>query len=636
MTQNSEIQKVLSNYWGYSRFRPLQEDIIKSVLDGNDTLALLSTGGGKSICFQVPGIILPGITLVVTPLIALMKDQVERLRKLGITAEAIYSGMTPREVELAVNHVLHSNTKFLYISPERLSSENFKDILRNSNISLLVVDEAHCISQWGYDFRPSYLRIAEIREVKPYIPVLALTATATPKVVNDIQQKLKFKKENVFTGLFERLNLAYVVYKDENKLGRLLRIVKGVPGQGIVYVRNRKKTREIAEFLRVNNISSDYYHAGLSPKDREKKQNDWIKGLTRIIVCTNAFGMGIDKADVRTVIHVDLPDSIEAYFQEAGRAGRDGRKSYPVLIYDDADLLDAEQFIGLSFPDPDYIRNVYKALGNYFNLAIGTGRDLVFDFEITEFSSRYNMKPISVFNALKFIEREGYLTLNDALHTASRFVFNVDKQELYKFQVENAQYDAFIKTLQRSYGGSFVEPVNLYEAELSRRMETTEEIIKQTLVNLHNLEIISYFPVSGKPQLQFLSEMVKSDDLHLSNENYKFRKTEAVKRLDAMINYALNTTICRSQLLVEYFGQKADKCGICDICIETHKRTLSEHEFNSIVDILKPILEIKIQKLDELIDLCPQYPPEKVIQVIRWLADNEKVNVIDHDSYSWK
>lgn len=635
MMQLPNIHEVLQKYWGYSRFRPLQEDIILSVLKGDDTLALLSTGGGKSICFQVPGICLPGLTLVITPLIALMKDQTERLKLLGIPAEAVYSGMTAREAELAMNHVMYGQAKFLYVSPERLTSEFFRETLRSVRISLIVVDEAHCISQWGYDFRPPYLRISEIRPMFPDVPVLALTATATPMVVKDIQQKLEFRKEKVFQGKYERPNLVYVVTKDENKLERLLRVLKGVPGQGIVYVRNRKKTRETSDFLRFHNISADYYHAGLPAKERVSRQSDWIQGFTRIIVCTNAFGMGIDKPDVRTVIHLDLPDSVEAYFQEAGRAGRDGKKSYAVLLYDEADLIDGERNLDTNFPEIDFIRNVYKALGNYYNLAIGTGRDQVFDMDITAFAKNYGLNPILTFNALKFIEREGYITLNEAMYASSRFVFNVSKQDLYKFQVEHPTLDILIKTMQRSYGGSFTEPVPVYEAELARRLETSEQIIKDLLNKMQQLGILTYFPITDKPQLSLTCELVKPEHLTISPENYKIRKADAVMRYNSLVEYATSTDKCRSKMLIEYFGQKTSHCGICDVCLESNKNVLSELEYNRIVEIIRPLLQLNELSIREMIDACESINADKVIKTVKWLVDNNKVIKLPQDLYKW-
>jgi len=635
MGQEINIHQVLLKYWGFSAFRPMQEEIIHSVLNDNDTLALLSTGGGKSICFQVPGLCLPGITLVITPLIALMKDQVERLKQLGVPAEAIYSGMPPRESELAMNHVIHDMAKFLYLSPERLSSSYFQEVLRNLKVSLIVVDEAHCISQWGYDFRPPYLKIADIRPLFPNVPLLALTATATIKVAADIQDKLKFTSGNVFRGDFYRPNLSYVVYKEENKLARLLKILKSVPGQGIVYVRNRKKTRETADFLKFNNISANYYHAGLTAKERSVRQSDWVQGYTRVIVCTNAFGMGIDKPDVRTVVHLDLPDSVEAYFQEAGRAGRDGKKSYAVLLYDEADLIDGENNLELNFPELEFIRKVYQALGNYFSLAVGTGRDLVFDMDITAFAKQYNMNPVLAFNALKFIEREGYISLNESMHTQSRFIYNVNKGDLYKFQVENPHFDMLIKTMQRSYGGSFTEPVAINEAELARRLETNEQTIKEALIRLHAMEIITYFPVTDKPQLSFLSELVKPEHISISPEIYRHRKDDARTRFNALVEYVSSNNKCRSQALIDYFGQKSPKCGICDVCIEENKSVLSELEFNRIVEIVKPMLQLNNLSISEIIDACDGFNAEKVIKAVTWLVDSGRVKQVNRDIYHW-
>lgn len=630
------FREVLKKYWGYSQFRPLQEEIIQSVIDGKDTLALLSTGGGKSVCFQVPGLILPGVTLVISPLIALMKDQVDRLRRMGIKAEAIYSGMHSREVELAINHIQYDQAKFLYISPERLSSSYFREIISHLRISLIVVDEAHCISQWGYDFRPPYLRIAEIRPHFPGVPVLALTATATQKVIKDIQSKLDFIKDNVLTGNFERPNLSYVVKKEENKNGNLLKVLKGVPGSGIVYVRNRKKTREIAQFLVLNKISADYYHAGLEPREREKKYTSWIKGNTRVIVCTNAFGMGIDKPDVRTVVHMDLPDTLEAYYQEAGRAGRDGKKSYAVLIFDEADVIDAEANHNLNFPTLDFIRTVYNALINYCQLVPGTGKDLVFDFDISDFAKTYNFKPILAFNSLKFIEREGYILLNEAMHSSSRFVFAASKADLYRFQVENPAFDELIKTMQRSYGGSFTEPVPINESEIAFRLDTQEKVVREMLQKLHNLEMISYFPLSGKPQLTFISEAVKAAGLSISPANYEERKNIATERMRALLRYANETNVCRSRYLISYFEQKVNNCGICDICLDESNKTLREKDFNRIVELIKPALEINKLNLQQVIEICDPISVEKVVMTLNWLIDNNRVEISEEQYYSWK
>jgi ATP-dependent DNA helicase RecQ len=630
------IRQVLSKYWGYSTFRPVQEDIINAVLSGKDTLALLPTGGGKSICFQVPGMMLEGVTLVITPLIALMKDQVENLRKRGITAEAIYSGMSPREIDLAINHVYHGTVKFLYLSPERLLTQRFLELIPSLKIGLIAVDEAHCISQWGYDFRPPYLRIAEIRQLLPGVPILALTATATRTVVNDIQLKLGFKQNNLFEKSFERRNLAYVVFKEEDKHKRLLKILKNVPGTGIVYVRNRRKTREIAEFLIKNGISADYYNAGLSAVDRERKQDNWKSGKSRVMVSTNAFGMGIDKADVRIVVHLDLPDSIEAYFQEAGRAGRDEKKAYGVLLYEESDILDARHNLELSYPDPDYIRQIYQSLGNYYQLTPGSGRDLAFDFEIADFCRQYNFKPIPVFNALKFIEREGFILLNEAIGNPSRILFNVRKDDLYRFQVENARYDPLIKMILRSYGGIFTEPAVINETELANRLSTTPDEIKKSLNYLTQQEILTYLPRRDKPQLTFSSELIRAVDLKISPEHYINRKKDAIKRLDSIIHYVTSSRSCRSKTLISYFGQTDIKrCGICDVCLNRNRAGLSELDFNNIVGIIKPLLRQQSLSMDVLVEACRNINEEKVIRAITWLVDNEKIEISEGGIFKW-
>lgn len=630
------MHQVLLHYWGYSSFRPVQEDIIRSVLEGRDTLALLPTGGGKSLCFQVPGLMIDGVTLVITPLIALMKDQVENLRKRKISAEAIYSGMTPRETDLAMNHVLHGQIKFLYISPERLLTSRFQTALDHIKVGLIAVDEAHCISQWGYDFRPPYLRIAEIRQRLPGVPVIALTATATKQVVSDIQDKLAFQSSNVFERSFERKNLAYVVFREENKLQRLLKICSNVPGTGIVYVRNRKKTREIAEFLIQNRIRADYYHAGLTPAERERKQDAWKNGTLRIMVSTNAFGMGIDKPDVRFVVHLDLPESPEAYFQEAGRAGRDEKKAYAVLLYEEADILDARHNIELSFPAVEIIRNVYRALGNYYSLIPGTGRDLVAEFDLADFCNNYHFKPVVVFNALHFLEREGYIALNAAFETNSKLLFNIQKDKLYQFQVENAFWDPLIKTVLRSYGGVFTEPVAINEQELAQRLSVSREVVVSWLHQLHKLEVLTYIPQTDKPRLTFSSELVKASDLTISPQIYDERLKEALRRLEAVISYAGSSSHCRSQLLIKYFGQTdTRRCGICDVCLERNKANLSELEFNNILEIIKPLLLRDTCSLQQLLDACPRISEDKVISAITWLTDNEKVLLAGDGIFKW-
>ncbi|MBK6967170.1 MAG: RecQ family ATP-dependent DNA helicase [Bacteroidales bacterium] len=630
------IHQVLSKYWGFSAFRPVQEDIINSVLAGKDTLALLPTGGGKSICFQVPGLLFDGLTLVITPLIALMKDQVENLRKRGIAAEAIFSGMSPREIDLAINHVFHGSVRFLYLSPERLLTQRFLDLIPSLKINLIAVDEAHCISQWGYDFRPPYLRIAEIRLLLPGVPVLALTATATLTVIKDIQLKLGFKFNNLYERSFERHNLAYVVFKEENKHARLLRILNNFPGTGIVYVRNRRKTREIAEFLVKNGISADFYNAGLPAGEREKKQDNWKSGRKRVMVSTNAFGMGIDKADVRLVVHLDLPESIEAYFQEAGRAGRDEKKAFAVLLYEESDILDARHNLELSYPEPDLIRKIYQSLGNYYQLTPGSGRDLAFDFEITDFCKQFDFKPVTVFNALKFIEREGFIMLNEAIGAPSRILINARKDDLYRFQVENARFDPLIKTILRSYGGVFTEPVAINESELANRLSVSSADIVSALNFLMKQEILTYMPRRDKPQLTFSSELIKAADLRISPEYYFNRKKDAYKRLDSIIQYATSSNTCRSKTLIGYFGQTDIKrCGICDVCLERNRAGLSELDFNNIVEIIKPLLKQQSLTMELMVEACRNISEEKVIRAVAWLADNEKIEISDGKMFKW-
>jgi len=636
MISGSLIHEILVKYWGYSNFRPLQEEIIHSVLSGFDTLALLPTGGGKSLCFQVPGIVKGGTTLVITPLIALMKDQVENLKKRGIQAEAIYSGMSPREIELVMNHAVHGALQFLYVSPERLQSEYFSSAIGHMNVKLLAIDEAHCISQWGYDFRPPYLQIADIRPILPGVPVLALTATATPEVVEDIQLKLGFSKKKVFEKSFERRNLAYVVFNDEDKHSRMLRIFKNVPGSGIVYVRNRRKTREVSDFLNKNGISADFYHAGLPGKERENKQDDWKGGRKRIMVSTNAFGMGIDKPDVRAVVHIDLPESIEAYFQEAGRAGRDEKKAYAVLLYEKSDILDAQHNIEVAYPAPDIIRAVYLSLGNYAQLPVGSGRDYSIDFEISEFCSRYNFKSVTVYNALKFIEREGYISLNDAIDAPSRLIIEAKKEDLYRFQVENAKFDPLIKTILRSYGGIFTEPAIISESELARRMGLSEQDLIKSIVYLQQAGIVTYFPRKSKPQLTFVSELIKASDLKVSPQNYLLRKQDAIKRLNAIIEYATNNNHCRSISLVAYFGQhNSNRCGICDVCINRNKAELSEFDFDAIVTFIKPQLKSKEMSIHQLVEVCRGMSEEKVLKAVAWLVDNGKITESQSGLYTW-
>ncbi len=618
-----DLHAILLKYWGFSSFRPLQEDIIRSVIDGRDTLALLPTGGGKSLCYQVPGVALEGLCIVVSPLIALMKDQVQALKEKGIKATGIYHGMSRVEIDKAVDNCVYGDVKFLYLSPERLTTDLIRSRMEKMNVNLLAVDESHCISQWGYDFRPPYLRIAEIRTLIPNTPVLALTATATPQVVNDIQEKLLFSSPKVFQKSFERKNLAYVVFREEDKLNRLLKICRNVPGTGVVYVRNRKRTREIARWLEQQGVSADFYHAGLTTLERDTKQNAWMKERTRIVVSTNAFGMGIDKPNVRFVVHMDLPDSPEAYFQEAGRAGRDGKKAYAILLFNESDIMDLKEFHERSFPPLKLIKRVYTCLGNYYQLAIGSGKDQSMPFELTTFAKNYGMDPFVVFNALGFLEKEGYLAVSEAMSNPSRIMFLVNNETLYRFQVANPGYDAFIELLLRSYSGLFSEFTKIRETDIAKRSGIPKDNVHKMLSELHDMQILHYKKQNEQPLITFLEERMSEADLTISKSVYKERKAFAGKRMNAMLDYARSSNRCRSLNLLAYFGETdALRCGQCDVCLEKNKTGVSSYEFDQIRDLVRQKIREEQVRLESLIhELDIRLSEKKVINVIRHLQD---------------
>lgn len=601
------IHEILKKYWGYDKFRPLQEDIITSVLNGCDTLALLPTGGGKSICFQVPAMALDGLCIVISPLIALMKDQVQHLKEKGIKAEAIVSGVSRAETERILNNSVYSDLKFLYVSPERLKSQYFMEFFKDMKVGLIAVDEAHCISQWGYDFRPPYLEIAAIREYHPGVPVMALTATATPAVVADIQDKLAFsKKRNVFRKSFYRDNLTYMAFFEEDKNGRMLRIINAIKGSGIVYVRNRRRTQEIAEFLYSKGIKSSFYHAGLSTEVRDVRQKKWMDGEIQVIVATNAFGMGIDKPDVRFVIHVDLPDSPEAYFQEAGRGGRDEKQAYAVILYDNTDIESLKQNLQMSFPSLTYIRNVYNAVCNFYRIPEGSGANVKFDFDPVAICNAYKMQVVPFFSALRFLEKEGLLMIPEKQETMSRVKILCDKQELYAFQVENRRYDDMLKLMLRLYGGLFTTHVTISEKLLAKKMMYDECDIVNFLRRLHQRGIIDYREKETSPQIVFLAERINPNDLYISDENYKILKDNAMVRMNAMVDYVCGTDRCRSSALLYYFGEKNNiRCGRCDVCIAQRRSSDREILQMRILEVLKtnPLtikkLCAEIPKLDE-------------------------------------
>jgi len=630
---HSDLHAVLLKYWGFSSFRPMQEDIIRSAIEGNDTLALLPTGGGKSLCYQVPGMSMEGLCIVVSPLIALMKDQVQALKDKGIKAVGIYHGLSKAEIDNAVDNCVYGDVKFLYMSPERLATDLIRSRITKMKVNLLAIDEAHCISQWGYDFRPPYLRIAEVRELIPHTPVLALTATATRQVVADIQEKLQFHNQKVFQKSFERKNLAYVVFNEEDKLGRLLKICNNVKGTGVVYVRNRKRTREISDWLKQKSIAADFYHAGLDGRERDARQDAWMKERIRVIVSTNAFGMGIDKPNVRFVVHMDLPDSPEAYFQEAGRGGRDGNKAYAILLFNQSDIIDLRKFHERSFPPLKEIKKTYDCLGNYYQLAMGSGKDQSMPFDLVSFANYYKLDPFLVFNALGFLEKEGYMAVSEALTNPSRIMFMVNNEELYRFQVANPRYDPFIKLLLRSYSGLFTEFTKIKEQDIAKRAGIDSELVKKMLNELHNMQIMYYKAQNEKPLITFLQGRMASSELSISKEVYKERKVFARQRMQAMIDYVLSDTTCRSLFLLHYFGETtALRCGQCDVCLQQNKAGVTDYEYKQLAELIKSRIKDEQISMEELIkNLDFNISEEKVINVLRYLRDNQMI-VEDSDT----
>ncbi|MBT7621231.1 MAG: RecQ family ATP-dependent DNA helicase [Lentimicrobiaceae bacterium] len=632
----TEAKKVLTNYWGFVKFRPMQEDIINSILEGVDTLALLPTGGGKSICFQVPALVMEGTCVIITPLIALMKDQVSNLKKKNIKAAAIYTGMHADEIEAVYSNALYGKLKFLYISPERLSNEVARSVISRMKMSVLAVDEAHCVSQWGYDFRPSYLKIADIRELIPDIPVLALTATATPDVAKDIMDKLNFKTTNEIKASFERRNLSYNIVREFDKTGVLIRKIKESKGSAIVYVRSRRKTRDLADVLVKNEISATYYHAGLNAKTRDVRQKEWTLGRTDVIVATNAFGMGIDKSNVRLVIHYDLPDSIESYFQEAGRAGRDQQQSMALLLFNSDDISRSKEMFKSSFPIMQTIKAVYTALGNFFQIPEGSGKDTAYDFDISYFASNYGFDVLEVYNSIKFLEKEGFLTYIQAAGQFSKLFVPISKEELYRFMVEHPGSDRLLKEIMRSYSGIFSDYVNINESLLANRADLKKDDVVQKLKFFSKNKIISYIPIKTKPQIIYAYERLSSKHIMLSDSNYKNQKNAAEKRLNSLFEYVNNGIDCRSKTLLEYFGEKkVRRCGICDVCISDNKLDLNEVEFYAIENQLKENLKIDSKRFYELVPLIKGYQEDDIIQVLRWLIDNNRIIRHKDESLTW-
>ena len=631
----SIFTEILEKYWGYNNFRNPQDIIIESIAAGKDTLGLMPTGGGKSITFQVYSLSQPGVCLVITPLIALMKDQVENLKQKKIKAAAIYSGMTKQEIEIILQNVIYGDFKFLYISPERLKNLYFREMLKNMTVNLITVDEAHCISQWGYDFRPPYLDIAEIRDMLPDIPVLALTATATPEVVEDIQNKLQFQKHNVIKKSFERKNLIYYVMFTEDKVNTLFKLLNKYQGSGVLYVRNRKKTKEYALLLQKYGISADFYHAGLDSKIREEKQISWQKGDIKIMVCTNAFGMGIDKPDVRIVVHLDLPDSPEAYFQEAGRAGRDGQKAHTFLLYNNQDIGQLKKNITIGFPDFEKVEHIYNEICDYFEIAIGEAEDSDILFDIYDFVKLKKLDVNSVNSSLKLLEYSDILQYCIDANLVSRIRFICNREELYNYELFS-DLSLFIKTILRLYTGVFTDFIYISEEHIAKKMNISEQKVYELLKLLQAKGLIDFIPRTNRPFIHFYER--RTDDLAAIYDFKKIKnlKNLVIQRIESMILYTTSKNKCRSQQLLAYFGEKDTKrCGLCDVCLSMTKLGLTKYEFETIGESLKKILLEKEELLSDLIDAIPEFESNKVAKVVQWTLDNDRVCYMSDRKLKW-
>ncbi len=627
-------QQILQQYWGHKAFRPLQEDIIKAVLEKKDVLALMPTGGGKSLCFQVPALLQEGVCIVVTPLIALMKDQVEHLKARGIAAEAVYSGMSKREIDVALDNCVYGDRKFLYLSPERLLTELLQERVKRMKVNLLAIDEAHCISQWGYDFRPAYLQIAEFRKLIPEVPCIALTATATKKVAEDIRERLHFKVSQLqLQKSFARDNLSYSVRWEENKPAKLLEILQKVPGTAVVYLRSRKQTQLVARALRQWGLSADHYHAGLTHEERVRRQDAWMQGRLRVVVATNAFGMGIDKPDVRVVVHLGLPDTLEAYYQEAGRAGRDGKKAYAVMLVDEQDVSRLRERILREFPEPEVIRHTYQALANYYKLAIGSSQFSSYDFELDDFCRTYSLEPNQTWHAIKKLEEQAFLQLSEAFYAPSRLHILLSQQDLYAFQIANAKLEPLLKALLRIYGGEiFTGYTRISENELARQIKDTVNGVRQKLDTMQKMEVVAYEPQRDKPQITFLTPRHDAAKLPLQLKQLEERKQISIQKAEAVIDYVEQEHLCRTRFLLDYFNEyDYEKCGICDVCLQQKGDDTHDSRVFRFRQQIRNALTIKAQSVAELQQALAVTEKDKsaLLYAVRLMLDESSLHYND-------
>ena len=635
MTTKQDIFFYLKKHWGYDTFRPLQEEIIESILSNKDTLALLPTGGGKSICFQIPGLVIGGTCLVVSPLIALMNDQVQNLKNKGISAVAITSSMNAKEIDIALNNAAYGHVQFLYVSPERIENETFRQRLSYLPVGLIAIDEAHCISQWGYDFRPSYLKIAELREYFPKVNIIAVTASATKEVVEDIQVKLEFKNQKVFRQSFERKNIRYVVQIEENKFDRLLKAIHNIGGSGIIYVRNRKKTEEISRWLIQNNVSASFYHAGINANDRAIVQQNWIDNKSQVIVATNAFGMGIDKPDVRFVVHLDLPESLEAYFQEAGRAGRDEKPAYAILLCNNFDIISLKENYENKTPSIEQIKQSYQAIFNFYQIPVESGEGLSVSFDIDEVTRNYNLKPLVLFNSIKCLEKEGYFSFLDGGYEPSKVMMVMGKDDLYNFQIKFAKFEPLIKVLLRSYGGLYEQYVPVKEKDLAYRSKISEHELAGQLENLHKQGVISFIPQSSLPKLIFLQNRINLKFENIRLVNYPILKEKALTRINSVVNYVTKKNICRSRLLLAYFNETDFlDCNYCDVCVEKYKRNLETDD--GLIENIKIEIGLQTIKLHDLIQKFQMVNTKKLNEIINTMIDNDILMIDSEKNISLK